>query len=370
LLTTPRPTLKRRRIREVSLHRHDLGTGLFGTALCLASDEEGEILLADLSGFELSLDGADHYYWLTPEKGRVVLNKQCVPTDQDCDHDVVAVWDEHGQKVFESAPMLDIPNMSHGSIFDSTLSAPDRLIVSTDVRDEALTFVLAEYDVSNEELLRVFPTGPIRCLNLLGDERETVWCLGHDLARRKDHRDYDLVYRFDESGKMLGSSLPRSAFPDTAHPLAKFKRKDGYGGFLPGNGKVRLWLPAVNELITFDSEGRVLDRLILPAVEGQVRARLVTAPDDEIYALLISATGAKDTDTWKQALYRLTDDGATWTPLTDPSVDLPLRITLKGADESGLILLDRRSLKLLWYPIPTDSATEATAEASTSGYDE
>ncbi len=48
---------------------------LCGT-VCLASDEEGEILVADLDGFEVSLDGADHYYWLTTEKGRVVLNRQ------------------------------------------------------------------------------------------------------------------------------------------------------------------------------------------------------------------------------------------------------------------------------------------------------
>ncbi|MDH3819308.1 MAG: hypothetical protein OES21_11870, partial [Myxococcales bacterium] len=77
---------------------------LFGAAPCLATDEEGEILLSDLSGLQLSLDGADHYYWITPEKGRVVLNRPCVPMTEDCDHEVLVVWDEGGQQVFEQAP--------------------------------------------------------------------------------------------------------------------------------------------------------------------------------------------------------------------------------------------------------------------------
>ncbi len=339
-------------------------------SVCLAGDEEGEILLADLSGFEISLEGADHYYWLTPEKGRVVLNKQCVPTDEDCDHNVVAVWDEGGEKIFERAPFLDIPGMSGGGIFDSTLAAPDSLVVSTVTGKSPFIYALAEYDVDNQELLRVIPTGSIRCMNVLGDEDGTVWCLGIDVAKRKDGEDYDLVHRFDAAGKPLPSSLPRSTYPESPGPLSVVKRIHGYGGYLPGDGKIRLWLPAAEELITFGSEGRVTDRLILPKVENLIQARLVTAPDDEIYAILTSGADAKDSDTWTHALYRLALDGAVWTPLIDPPVRLPLRITLKGADESGLILLDRRSLELLWYPIPTSSAIAEMADVSTMEYDE
>jgi len=329
---------------------------LLGSALSLPADEEAEVLLSDLSGLQISLDGADYYYWITPEKGRVVLNRQCVPMTEDCDHDVLVVWDEGGQQVFEQAPFLDIPDMSHGSVFDSTLAAPNRLIVSSVTGNGPFKNVLAEYDVDNRELLRVNPIGSVRCRNLLGDKEGTIWCLGTDLVKRKNDEDYDLVYRFDVAGNLLGSSLPRSAFPENPGPISVLKRPSGYGGFLPGDGKIRLWLPAVEELVTFDSDGRVLDRLALPTIEDLLNARLVTAPDDEVYAVLTTGPDARDSDTWTHGLFRLTDDGATWTPLEDPSSRLPIRITLVGADESGIILLDRRSLELLSYPIPTDSA--------------
>ncbi len=341
-----------------------MATLVFGSALCLATDEGGETLLSDLSGLQLSLDGADHYYWITPEKGRVVLNRPCVPMTEDCDHEVLVVWDEGGQPVFEQAPLLDIPDMSQGSIFDSTLAAPNRLIVSTITGNGPFKNVLAEYDVDNRELLRVNPTGSVRCRNVLGDNEGTIWCLGTDLVKRKNDEEYDLVYRFDAAGNLLGSSLPRSAFSETPGPLSILKRPDGYGGFLPGDGKIRLWLPAVEELITFDVDGRVLDRLTLPTVEDLLQARLVTAPNDEVYAELISGTDARNSDSWTHGLFRLTHDGALWTPLEDPPVHLPLRITLSGADDEGLILLDRESLTLLWHPVATDSAIEEMADPS------
>jgi len=337
---------------------------LLGGTLSLPADEEAEIPLSDLSGLQLSLDGADYYYWITPEKGRVVLNRPCVPMTEDCDHEVLVVWDEGGQQVFEQAPFLDIPDMSNGKIYDSTIAAPNRLIVSTTIGDGPFKNVLAEYDVDNRELLRVNPTGSVRCRNVLGDNEGTIWCLGTDLVKRKKDEDYDLVYRFDAAGDLLGSSLPRSAFSETPGPLSVLKRSSGYGGFLPGDGKIRLWLPAVEELVTFDSDGRVLDRLVLPTVEDLLKVRLVTAPDNEVYAVLTTGADARDSDTWTHGLFRLTDDGATWTPLEDPSFRLPIRITLVGADETGIILLDRRSLELLSHPIPTDSAMAEMADPS------
>ncbi len=326
-----------------------MATLVFGSALCLATDDEGEILLADLSGMQLSLDGAPHYYLLTPEKGRVVLNRECVPIDKDCDHHVLVVWDEGGQIVFERAPHLDIPEMSGDAPIAATLLTPQRLVLST----VSPSWALAGYDINKDELSYVVPTDPIRCQDLLGDDQGTIWCLGDDYAQRANDEDFDLVYRFDHGGKLLGSTLPRSSFPRDPHPLSKIKIRSGFGGFLPGDGEVRLWLPAVGELITFDTEGEVLDRLVLPNIEGQVRAWLVTAPDKDIFGLLVSGTDVDDHRTYTQALYKLASDGASWIPLQDPPIRLPMRIKLAGADESGLILLDRKSLELLWYPIET-----------------
>ncbi len=331
-----------------------------------AADEEVENLLSDLSSLQLDLGGADHYYWITPEKGRVVINKHCVHSDRDCDHNVLAVVDEGGRQVFEHAPALDIPELSGERIYDATLRTPDRLVLSAYLSERG--HILAEYDVGSGDLLRVVSTGPINCWDLHGDEDGTIWCLGADAAKIDDDEDFDLVHRFDEAGRVLGSALPRSEFPQTIHPSG-FKTGE-HGHFLSGTGTVRLWLPEPGELISFSSDGAVQDRLTLPTVEGLVRAKLAKAPDDEVFAMLTVATDADDPQTRTQALYRLTPDGGSWILQEGAPAQIPLRFALVGADSSGLILLDRKALALVWLPITTDAKGIDASHESGMGYDE
>lgn len=323
---------------------------LLATSFVGASDEMGGILLEDLEGIQLSLEGADHYYWLTPEMGRVVLNRQCVPTDQDCDHHVLVVWDENGEKVFERAPQLEIPGMSGNRLHASTLLTANRLVFSTTVKRETWTWVLGQYDINKGSLDYVVPTSPIRCFDLRSDHEGSIWCLGIDHSRRSENEDYDLVYQFDHAGNLLNSFLPRSTYPESTNPLSEIQSRSGTGGFLPGVGEVYLWLPAVGELIRFGEKGEAFDRLQLPTIEKQVHSRLTSGPDHEIYAQLVRADDPDDRRSTTQTLYQLAPDGLSWAPLHEPPVHLPKRISLEGADKTGLILLDRESFELLWYP--------------------
>jgi hypothetical protein len=240
--------------------------------------------------------------------------------------------------------------MSGNRVHASTLLTPDRLVFSATVKRETWTWVLGRYDVHKGSLEYVVPTSPIRCLDLRGDNRGTIWCLGVDHSRRIDNQDYDLVYRFDHAGTLLTSTLPRSTYPESANPLRDVPTFSGIGGFLPGSGEVRLWLPAVGELISFDENGEVSHRLALPALEDQTHSWLVSAPDQEVYGQLIQTPDPEKPRSFHQALYRLAPDGSSWAPIQNPPVHLPKRVSLEGADETGLILLDRESFELLWYP--------------------
>ena len=198
----------------------------FASSLGSASDQKGENLIANLDRpdcFDLSLEGADHYYWLAPINGRVVLNKQCVPTDEDCDHNVLVVWDENGEKIFERAPLHDIVDMSGGQIFDTAFLGTNRLFLSTVTRAKGYPWILAEYDLEKEEIVHRFPTAPVRCHTLYGNDEGTIWCLGSDPQKQRDGQDYNLVYLFDDSGTLQNSSLPRSALPN-AHKAACCRR--------------------------------------------------------------------------------------------------------------------------------------------------
>ena len=323
-----------------------------GTPMWALSDDDATIS-PDCSGHRLSLEGADHYYWVVPFEGRLVLDRTCVPAEEDCDHDVLVVWDADGRELFEASPFLEIPEMSGGMTLDAALRTPDRLVVSAMVGHGPFRPVLAEYSINSGELQHVTSTGSIQCLDLHADDDGNTWCLGVDVEKRRDGEDHDLVYRLDTSGTANASALPRSTYPpDTRLLFSAHPRSGRGGGFLPGDGDVRLWLPAVGELIRFDDEGHVSDRLVLPEIDDVQRARLVSAPGDEIFAMF--TVGPDDAvDEWRQALYRLARDASAWAPLTGSSDTLPMDFTLIGADEAGLIVLNRRSRTICHLRIPT-----------------
>jgi hypothetical protein len=322
-------------------------------ALPVAAGDGASVLDSDLRQLRVSLDGAPHYYALTPEMGRVLLRRAPAPSEDQTEHDVLVVTDGTGRRIFKRTPGLDLPYPWDGHVIDATLRTPDRLVMIANVENS--TFVLAEYDLGTGELLRSKSTNPILCFDLQGDDEGTTWCLGRDVSRIREDRDYDLVYRFDASGSLLSSSLPRSSFPESVNPTG-LKRCCREGQFLSGGGEVRLWLPAVGELITFDREGEVRQRVTLPEVEDLLKATLVTAPGDEVYALLSVGPDYEDLTSWTQTLVRLASDGAAWMPVERAPQDLPSSFILVGADSVGLILFDLRTRTLVWYPLPSEES--------------
>jgi hypothetical protein len=308
--------------------------------------------LGDLRQVQVSLDGADHSYWLIVEHGRTVLAKVCGPLEAECDHHVFAIWDETGRKVFEQAPFLDVEDVADGSVVASTLREPDRLMVSTVItKGDGFEWILAEYDVDSGDVLRLHHIAPVRCLNMKGDRTGNLWCLGDDVDRRREQLDHNLVYRYDASGELISQTLPRSFLGGDPKALSFSFRQSAPGGFLRGDGPVRLWFPKTRELFSFDHQGAVRDHEVTPAIENLERTRMVSAPDGHVYAMLSTATDPEDPDTWSQGLYRLADDASAWEPLAGIAEEIPMRFTVAGADENGLVLLDRPSLTLYWWPV-------------------
>ena len=327
---------------------------LIGMALSVAAGDSVPILDSELRQLRVSLDGAPHYYALTPETGRVVLRRAPAPSEDETEHDVLGVTDADGRQNFRRTPGLDLtyPRWD-GHIIDAALRTPDRLVMTANV--ERATFVLAEYDLGTGELVRSAPIDPILCFDLRGDDQGTTWCLGRDASRIRDDRDYDLVYRFDASGTLLSSALPQSSFPESVNPTG-LERCCREAHFLPGAGGVRLWLPAAGELVSFDENGEVRGRVTLPEVADLMKATLVTAPGDRVYGLLSVGPDYQDATSWTQNLARLAPDGTHWMPLEGAPQDLPASFILAGADGENLILLDRRTMTLVWYPLPFNEA--------------
>jgi len=296
------------------------------------------------------------------EKGHFILIDRAPVSFPGPEDDVVMILDGQGRLVFQRAPGLDIPDAELVNIRDATLRSPERLVVAAFVRngENQNAAVLIEYDLITSELVRIVRTFPFQCQSLRADDLGTVWCAGFDSPKlHAREQDYDLVYRFDGGGKLLGTSLPRASFPETLQPNSG--RTTEQFGFLPGEGGVRLLVPRAREIIVFADDGGVSDRLALPPwpIPRQFQSkhtspRYAVASDGMLIAAVWTAAGPLDQRSRKQFLFRLADDGSAWVTFEDGPSEIPMTARLLGVDDSGLILFDRGTQRLVSLPVATN----------------
>ena len=248
------------------------------------------------------------------ENGKFILIDRFPTSFPGPEDDVVKVLDGQGQLVFQRAPGLDIPGASLVNVRDATVSSAGRLVVAAFVRNDSNqnAAVLIEYDLDNAELVRIERTFPIQCESLRSDNLGTVWCAGFESEKAHNgEQDFDLVYRFDGAGRLLGSCLSLSDFSTETHPM--IGRGPERFGFLPGNGgHVWLLVPGAREIVGFGKDGSVIEGLKLPPWPippqfdpEQTFVRYVVAPDDTITAAVWTAKGSGDQRFLKQFIFRL-----------------------------------------------------------------
>jgi hypothetical protein len=318
--------------------------------------DDWESFSAGLTQTRLQVGEADHLYSIKPDKGRVLIVKQArLAGPDERDSTVVTVLDGQGQLIFGRAPSQDIPEIRDSSILKAVLRTPDRLVV-TDYG--AVTGILYEYDLTSGDLIRAIRS-PAKCFDLHGDDEGTLWCLGADLDKARARRqDFNLVYRFGPDGELLGSSLQRAEFPPSPLP---WSLRDLDSGFLTdSDGRVRLLLPAIGEILTFTPDGAVSERMKLPEwppFEGskmQSIVRYAVAPDGSLVSLR-SVGDASDPDSWQQSLFQVAANRTAWAPLAGASPTIPLSLMLVGADSAGLIFFEQRSWSLVYHPLPAEA---------------
>ena len=115
----------------------------------------------------------------------------------------------------------------------------------------------------------------------------------------------------------------------------------------------RLWLPGVRQLIAFEQDGRVHERLNVPAFP-ESRSGIedyVVGPGRTIFAL--SSTAAKNVNakTVRRSLRLLAAGSNGWISVEGAPSEFPPSTRLLGADSLGLILLDIAARTGVWIPI-------------------
>jgi len=327
-----------------------------------ASDETTKPL-SDAKRVNLHLPSCN--FSIAREQDHFVVIKRANTRHPRPGDDVVMVLNGSGAPVFERAPGLDIPGVWLVNVHDATLRTVGRLVVAANVRsgpegDSRLPLqpsdhdaaVLLEYDLASRTMVYLVRTSPILCNSVSGTQDGTLWCLGVDVPMANARQlDYDLVYRFDGRGKVLGSSLSRSEYPSNMEPLTSVN--GSVAAFLPSEDGLWLWLPAVRQLIAFEQDGRVHERLNLPALPGARTAieEFAVGPGRTILALSSTVVRNGDARTVRRSLGLLAAAGNGWIPVEGAPTELPPSSRLLGADSDGLILLDTAAKTVLWMPM-------------------
>jgi hypothetical protein len=279
---------------------------------------------------------------------------------------LVTVVDGMGLRVFQRSPALDLASDIFAfNLLAATLRTPNRLVVSAAVRSHAdqHASVLFEYDIETNDLVRVVKTNPFQCIELQGHDDGTLWCLGLDVAKANAGlQDFDLVYHLNAEGALLSSHLPQSVFHATLdrsierlHPWGP--TDESWPRFQSRNRELWLWLPSVRELITFEPDGRIRERIVLPTFHDTVvHETYAIGPNGSVFALLDFALDDPRIHR-RKSIYFLSADRKGWLllaggPTEDPGI--PLSVALVGADEKGLLLWDARARRVVSFPIAPD----------------
>lgn len=290
----------------------------------------------------------------------------------------VVVLSQEGAEVFARTPGIDVPDAWLVNVMDAALRAPNALVVAAFVRtgqpeagplrpSERDAAVLLEYELSTGKLVYAVTTSPIQCRDLVGDSDGTLWCFGIDLQKGNARRhDYDLVHRFDRTGKLLGSSLSRAELPELSsgrEPSADLRV--ARAGFLPGEHSVSLLLPAVRQMITFNPDGSVRDRVTLPewATPEGATEDFAIGPGGQLIAMLAVPGGTDSRRPWRQRLFRLAPDTTSWVDLGANLQDFRPGVHLVGAERTHLLLWVPEPRGFVWFPVPGSGTSIQVTDA-------
>lgn len=292
----------------------------------------------------------------------------------------VVVVNREGAEVFARTPGIDIPGAWLVNVMDAALRTPNALVVAAFVRtgepeaeplrpSERDAAVLLEYELATGKLVHRVTTTPIQCRDLAGDRNGTLYCFGIDLEKSNSGRqDYDLVYRFDATGTLLGSSLSRAELPTgTSGREPWLSLPAARAGFLPGGDTVRLWLPAIRQVFAFGPDGAVRERVTLPewATPAGATEDYATGPDGQIIAMLpVPGDDTTSRRPWRQRLVRLASDAASWVELGGTPQDFPPGVHLVGAEGNELVLWSPEPRGFVWFPIPAEKPSTPTERST------
>ncbi|GBC82484.1 hypothetical protein HRbin10_01609 [bacterium HR10] len=174
---------------------------------------------------------------------------------------LIGLYTADGEVVSQLSPASHLTGVRRMTIKDVAVTKSGVLVVAAVVRSTngALASALLEFDMKGV-LRRVIKMDPFTPDRIALDADDNIWILGYDWQRLGKNDDWALVHKLSLDGRVLTSTLVRSAFPKEGDPLdvsgPGIGASDKY--FESVGDKVYAWLPGGNHLVILALDGRVL----------------------------------------------------------------------------------------------------------------
>ncbi|HEX5432229.1 MAG TPA: hypothetical protein VFW83_09695 [Bryobacteraceae bacterium] len=264
----------------------------------------------------------------------------------------VWMYDKNGKKTIPETEIL-FPDTYYANVWDVTADRSGNLYASMEIWSSAGAGTGAICRVApGAKKILVVKTDDFRWVSLAAGNNGDIWAFGHPLLLqtvRRTKSEYDTLWHFDSSGRLIEKLLPRSVFGPDLIPTQAFGDL-GFPYLRITSARLGVYSATAGRWMEYDLSQRkwVVDVPIvrLRASDGikPIMADLaMTEPDDSVYAFFVY----RDVDaTHTSGLYRLDKRNAKWVHIDDGSKEFG---GLFGADGSDIIL--RAGSKTYgWFP--------------------
>lgn len=206
--------------------------------------------------------------------------------------------------------------------------------------------VSALYSLREGRLIRAVNTFSVQCWSIEFDTGGDLWCLGSNLVSlRRKSTDYDMLYRYSPTLKLVSSGIQRSSVPEGRAPEAD-AAKGASRIFFTRSGMTLVLVPSVDLLL---AAGKDVKELRWWQLERFGR--------DMIYTLAVGGTGRllallpENAEGGVRVRYRVFElsaevDGGDRRRLLD-AAELPAKVRWVLADEAGRRDFAGRSTELV-----------------------
>lgn len=247
-------------------------------------------------------------------------------------------------------PLRDLPAALRLNIW-SVAATPDggvAIAAIADYGEHQVRSLVLTYDAS-AVLGRVWNVDPCHHHRVAVDRDGNVFAFGE---RHSATEDYPLLVKYSPHAKVLEEFLPASTFPSGDNVVSTGASTGEHVMFIT-NDKLSLYIAPAQELLTFDSSGKLRQRLQL-----EPTLRNIARQTESARAEILSMANAKDggyvaqfrlwpnleiSENVRFGMARLSPDGTTWAWLA------PLAFTL----EPGQFLGTTASGKLIFMEYTT-----------------